>query len=472
MQTAPLPRQAYLLANTPIPDDPRVRRVGDLLHAAGWSVTGLGVSGWRSPPPPWPVLAPSPPQGSAHTAPALALRPGSAARETSKALWRAVAGVGAAILAPAPALVGMVSPRVGDALERSRRSLRDDTTWPVRQVRRLRLWAHRAPKWVRLHAGDGSEAEDEFLFRTAPHLREIGNLACAQSTPGLWIANDWQMLPLAAAAAARVGGRYVYDSHEFATEEYAERLSWRLFQKPIAAAVEKRWIAGAAAIVSVSPTITRALVDKYALTAPHDTIRNTPTYAPASFRPTGTKVAVLYHGVVAPGRGLEDCIRAAALWPAHVHLSIRGPSALAGYREGLEQLIAQTGTADRVRLLPPVPMTDLVREASAFDVGLFALPGHSAHNRAALPNKLFEYMMAGLALCVSNLPAMTEVVRESGAGITFAGTRPEAIAAALAQLTPAQIDAHKRAALEAAKRYNWEIEGARLMAILDTLRTT
>lgn len=476
MPAAPLPRHAYLLANAPIPDDPRVRRVGDLLHANGWTVTGIGVGGWRSPPPPWRVLAPEEGGADAPPAPALMLRPGGATRETGKAVWRTLAGVGAAIVAPAPALVGLVAPGAGHALERSRRAFRDDTTWPIRQFHRaragaarLRLWATRAPKWARLHAGDGSGVEDDFLFRTTPHLRLLGAIADAQTTPGLWIANDWQMLPLAAAAAAKVGGRYVYDSHEFATEEYAERLSWRLFQRPVAAAVERRWIGAASAVVSVSPGITDALRAMYGLTAQTDTIRNTPVYDATPFRPTGRRIEVLYHGVVSPGRGLEDCIRSAALWTPDRSLSIRGPTGLAGYRESLEALIAELGLGDRVRLLPPVPMTDLVREAAAFDVGLFALPGHSAHNRFALPNKIFEYMMAGLALCISDLPAMTDVVRKSGAGVPFPGTAPAAIAAAINGLTPARIDTYKRAALEAAKTYNWDVEGARFMRLLDSV---
>ena len=57
-------------------------------------------------------------------------------------------------------------------------------------------------------------------------------------------------------------------------------------------------------------------------------------------------------------------------------------------------------------------MTALVREASAYDVGLFALPGNSRHNEFALPNKFFEYVMAGLALCVSDLPEMARLVRQ------------------------------------------------------------
>ncbi len=500
MSAAPSPqRVAYLLADTPIPDDPRVRRVGDLLHAAGWQVTGIGLGPWRSPAPAWRILTPPgatppdaaqtptrPPEqplpGSAGTpapvappaAPGLLLASGSVGREALKAVWRLLARSMALALAPAPVLVRALSRSAGDALERARCSLRDDVGWLVRQFHRVRsgcvilaFWARRAPVWARLHLGQGDRVEDDFLYRASPHLRELEAIALAQTTPGLWIANDWRMLPIAAAAAARVGGRYVYDSHEFAVEEYGERLSWRLFQRPIAAAVERRFIGAAGAVVSVSPGITQALQKRYALAAPAITVRNTPVYQTTTFRPTGPQIRVLYHGVVSPGRGLEAAIRAAPLLRREFSISIRGPTGLSGYRESLQELITDLGVGERVRLLPPVAMTRLVEEASAFDIGLMALPGHSAHNQFALPNKIFEYMMAGLALCVSDLPSMSEVIDATGAGLRIRAVTPAAIADALNVLDATRIDTMKKAALEAAHIYNWGVEGSRLMAVLN-----
>ena len=57
-----------------------------------------------------------------------------------------------------------------------------------------------------------------------------------------------------------------------------------------------------------------------------------------------------------------------------------------------------------------MPMTALVREAAPFDVGFFALPGHSRHNEFALPNKLFEYVMAELRARTTDLPEMSSVI--------------------------------------------------------------
>src|SRR5262249_13403613 len=104
------------------------------------------------------------------------------------------------------------------------------------------------------------------------------------------------------------------------------------------------------------------------------------------------------------------------------------------------------------------------REAAAYDVGFFALPRSSRHNQLALPNKFFEYIMAGLALCVTDLPEMARLIRERGLGVTFASVNPRVIAAAINALSPAAIDRYKRNALEAARELCWELESERLVS--------
>ncbi len=269
----------------------------------------------------------------------------------------------------------------------------------------------------------------------------------------VWLANDWMTLPIAQRLAEENGGIYGYDSHELATEEFAHRLRWRLLKQPLAA---------------VSEEIAGRLRSLYSLPSAPVVIRNTPFFENIPFRPTTAPVRVIYQGIIAPGRGLEAVSDSVSAWRAEFDLTLRGPGD-AAFLRALQRRIAESGQERRVRLAPAVPMTALVREAADFDVGLFALPGSSLHNEFALPNKLFEYTMAGLAACVTELPEMARVVRQHDIGVTIPKVDPGAIADTINSLTTGDIDRYKRNALAAAPELCWERESERLLAPYDAL---
>ncbi len=440
--TEPL-RQAYLLSASAIADDPRVRRMGDGLAARGIRVTAIGLEGGRSGHPDWPVIeAPLP------EPPVVLPRPGLAGQ-----MERGAAGV----LSLPLGLAGKALSAAGAPQGAILLQLRHRARVAARPVSGLARALRR-----RLHAATlppGERLMHRF-WRMKPEARAIRDAVATLEGPALWIANDWPMLPVAAEAADRKGGIAVYDSHELALEEFAERRDWRRYVRPVVAHVEATYIPHVKVISAVSPGITAHLEAAYRVPVPHLTLRNAPAYEATAMRAAGDPVRLLYHGLVSPGRGLEALVESAAHWPAGYTLTIRGPSSPPGYMDTLAALAARHGIEDRVTFEGPVPMTRLVAAARPFDIGLMALPGHSAHNRSALPNKLFEYMMAGLALGVTDLDEMTALLRVTGAGFSLGDGSPQAITAALTALTREDINRMRAAALEAARRYNWQAESA------------
>jgi glycosyltransferase involved in cell wall biosynthesis len=388
-----------LLGLSPIADDPRIRRQGDAFHHAGWNVVAVGSAGAKSPAPSWTIVAPS---------------------------------------SPPPSGAAVTGGRDRKLLKRAARAA-------------LLLG-------VRLRSGLALRV----FWLTARDVRRLDRLARAVRAD-VWLANDWPMLPLAARLARETGGVYGYDTHEFATEEYGEDPKWRLLNRPMIGALERAFIHDAVVVSAVSAGIAAQLDRMYKLRQPVIVVRNTPKLETTCFRPTGERIRVLYHGLIAAGRGLEASIDSVADWRPEFDLTLRGPGD-AGFIAALQQRIAALGLARRISILPPLPMTELVREASAFDVGLFALPGTSRHNEFALPNKFFEYAMAGLALCVSDLPEMARLIRQYAMGVTIPAVAPAAIAGAINRLDRDTIDRCKRHALMAARELCWERESAPLVA--------
>jgi glycosyltransferase involved in cell wall biosynthesis len=421
-----------VLALSAIADDPRVRRQAEAFHRAGWNVTAVGLPGARSAAPEWRILTAEeflmPRVKASDCGVTPAVHPGRP------------------FLPKALRLVGRLAYRLPRALLSGR----------VRYA--LRLLAVRARPAI----------AQGIYWSFSENIIDIYNSA-RQVTAAVWLANDWTMLPLAARLAREKGGIYCYDTHEFAAEEYGDDRSWRLWRRPMVCALEREFIGRAAVVSAVSAGIAERLGKLYQLPAASITIRNTPAFEPIAFHSTSPDcIRVLYHGIVTPGRGLEATIDSVAAWRPQFDLTIRGPGD-GIYLAALRNRICERGLTDRITIAPPVPMTALVREAAAFDIGFFALPGSSRHNEFALPNKFFEYIMAGLALCLTDLPEMSRLVRQYGLGVTFRTVAPEAIATAINGLDPASIDHYKRNALAAARELSWERESERLLSAYNAL---
>lgn len=291
-------------------------------------------------------------------------------------------------------------------------------------------------------------------------LRELERFA-----PEIIIANDWRSLPIAFAAKQTAATRVIYDSHEFATEEFADSWRWNLLARQHVERIEDRYIRDADAIVTVSDGIADALARRYALPPP-TVIANTPAWHATAFRPTGAQVTVLYHGAIVPRRGLEALIESVRLWPPQFRLLIRGP-AQGGFDRHLQRLADPFG--ERVTIDLPVPPSQLIAEAAKADIGIFLLSNSTTHARFAMPNKIFEYMQAGLMVISSDLPEIRRVIEAAGCGLLLADDGAQAIAACLAGLDPAGIDACKRAALARARVLNFEGEGGKLLALVENL---
>jgi glycosyltransferase involved in cell wall biosynthesis len=423
------------LALSAIADDPRVRRQAEAFHRAGWNVVAVGLPGARSAAPEWRILTAE--QLPAPRVEASGCGPTPAARLRVRFLPKALPLIDRLVYRLPRALV---SRRVRYALRllgvRLRPALAQDIYWSFSE-----------------------------------NIRGIYQYA-KQVTAAVWLANDWTMLPLAARLARENGGIYCYDTHEFAAEEYGDNRNWRFWRRPMVCALEREFIGQAAVVSAVSTGIGECLGKLYRLAAGSITIRNTPNFEAIAFHPTPREhIRVLYHGIVTPGRGLETTIDSVAAWRPEFDLTIRGPGE-EHYLESLRRRISERELMNRITMAPAVPMTALVREAAAYDIGFFALPGTSQHNEFALPNKFFEYIMAGLALCLSDLPEMALLVREYELGVTFRSAEPGAIAAVINAFDPASIDRYKRNALAAARELCWERESERLVrayeAVLDS----
>ncbi len=174
--------------------------------------------------------------------------------------------------------------------------------------------------------------------------------------------------------------------------------------------------------------------------------------------PANAKV-VLYMNSVIPGRGLEQLLHAVALLEGAIHLAILGVAPQAEHGAEIDSLIEALGLRARVHFVPPVPANDVVMYASGADVGVIPFLNTSMNHYYALPNRLFEMIMARLPVAVSAFPDLSAVVDQHGVGATFDPTQPAEIARAISSLLDPQAGSALATRLErAASALSWEAE--------------
>lgn len=264
-------------------------------------------------------------------------------------------------------------------------------------------------------------------------------------------ANDLDTLPAGFALARRAGARLVYDAHELYSEfeKPAPRLARRLLVM-LEGALARR----ADAVVTVSDGVARELQTRLRLAELPLVVTNAPPRA--EIAPIGSSrgpLRAVYQGGLGPGRGLDDLLTAAGAKDVLLTIRIRMADP-----DALRQIVAARGLSDRVRVLDPVPPAEVLEALGEFEVGVIFDRPQSRNSDLSLPNKFFEYLMAGLAVVAPHLETIGPLVEGEGLGVTYAPDDPDGLRAALERL------ARDRSALGAMRARARELALTRLNA--------
>ena len=279
------------------------------------------------------------------------------------------------------------------------------------------------------------------------YLAETIYREAVQHRPFAFHAHDLNMAYAALAAARQTGSHLVVDFHEWFSENvhWSERLKewvpyparWMANMKEL----EARCLREASATITVCDSIADAMLVELGGHRPH-VIRNIPAFQPVggrTYRPLKEELGIpedsfllLWQGGTGPTRLIDPIIEALADAPDCI-FAIRGPS-LDIYGPGYLALAERVGAGRRLLLLPPVPSQDVVSAAGGADAGIWNLPALCRNFTFALPNKIFEYVAAGLPVLAANYPEAARLVLEYDIGLTFDPYDSTSIARAINRL--------------------------------------
>jgi glycosyltransferase involved in cell wall biosynthesis len=277
------------------------------------------------------------------------------------------------------------------------------------------------------------------------------------------------VLPVVRAAACRVGGRFVYDVADYHTEAARlARMPWVV--RELVRHRERNWVRSASGFLAVSDPVADLVRRRWKVDRPGVLLNCPPAWLPDDPSPPISsrirdaarigpdRPIVLYQGGFSVDRGVEELVAASAepaLRELDAAVVFMGYGRLQGYLED-----AARAQPDRVYLLPAVPPDDLMPWTASADVSFVGQPPRTLNQRMNLPNKLFESLMAGVPVVVSEGNEQCRLVTAEAVGACANIDQPAAIARAVATLVRqspserAELRAHCRSV--ALARYTWD----------------
>jgi len=355
---------------------------------------------------------------------------------------------------------------------RNRRQQHITERLPEGTVHRMRPW-----KWAgRADAALGFPA---FLN---PRWRSLISRVSRDVHADVILVRDLPLCPVAISIGRRLQVPVILDMAEHypammrALRETGRHqpLDWLIRNPALVEAVESYCIARVDHILVVADEMKARLASMGVDRARMTRVSNTPMLVSKPVvsrepRRDGEPIRLVYLGILEVVRGIDEVIDAVALLrggPSRCTLLLIG----SGRDEQLfrDRVAARGLTSDDVEFAGYVTYARAMEMVAAADIGV--LPLHrNEHMDTTEPNKLFDYMSAGLPVITSDTIPSARIVRAEGAGVVFQAQSAESLADAIRALgdgdTRASMGARGKAAVE--RCYNWKHDASSLVHVVE-----
>lgn len=251
----------------------------------------------------------------------------------------------------------------------------------------------------------------------------------------------------------------IINMHEYYPLEFEDNIIWMKDVKPLYDRNLRKYGSKANSYFVVCNNIIKKYKEEFNL---HNQllIRNAkPFFKIEPARNSGPIIKMIHHGASISSRKIELTIECMKYLPDNYALDFM----LVPDLKYFPKLVELAKPDKRIRFLPIIPTEEIIPFINSYDLGLFLLPPVNFNYLNALPNKLFEFIQARLAIVVSPNPEMKELVEEFQMGAVSKDYTAEEFAKAILSLSKEKINEIKLNTHKAAAIVNDEEEQKKIL---------
>ncbi|WP_167386674.1 glycosyltransferase family 4 protein [Aeromonas cavernicola] len=249
--------------------------------------------------------------------------------------------------------------------------------------------------------------------------------------------------------------KLIYDSHEFAINDIPNQSAWSIKFKKF---LEGILINFACRVINVSDSIANEYSHIYNIPKPY-LVMNCPLYHEQSkrnlfreyFGIRSDQTIFLYQGGLTQGRGIELLLEAFSDIESDKNVLV-----CMGYGPLTNLIKDSSRLQSTIFYHPAVSHEVLLNYTSSADYGVSFIEDSCLSYRFCLPNKIFEYLMAGLPVLTSNLFEMKRLVENEGVGIVAEDNTVDGFRKAVTESLNQNYETIQKNVFVARKKYCWQ----------------
>lgn len=286
----------------------------------------------------------------------------------------------------------------------------------------------------------------------------------------LYISHHAETLGIAYSAARINKAKWGFDAEDFHSgmdESYSHA-----GEKELIEFIESKYLKRCKYITASSRGIGEAYKKKYNLLQTYTVILNSFPLVPLQIKKVAYPIKFYWYSqVIGPTRGLEQLVIACGKLKGRFELHLRGTLQSDDFKSLLLKLGKENNVESKIYFHEPIIADQIIANAVQFDVGLALESNTSLNRNFCVPNKIFAYLMSGLAIVGNDTFGQKDIFKYFPDAVKQCKMNDiESLTTSMQYFidNPEQLQFAKKSARQAAEQhFNWELESNKFIKTIE-----